>query len=136
MRVQDILRTKGAKLSAILPDASIREAAPSSLSLSALEHDPEKWTPVFGRRSCSNKNLKRDDDSKKSHPALMKLERNGSVGNRRCHFRLIVNAARHPAQRRSSRPRTGIISKSRLNQSMATTRKPQFETLEHINKIN
>jgi hypothetical protein len=29
MRVQDILRTKGAKLSAILPDASIREAAPS-----------------------------------------------------------------------------------------------------------
>src|ERR1700730_10952852 len=33
MRVQDILRTKGAKLSAILPDASIREAAPSSLQL-------------------------------------------------------------------------------------------------------
>jgi Protein of unknown function, DUF417 len=31
MCVQDILRTKGAKLSAISPDASIREAAPSSL---------------------------------------------------------------------------------------------------------
>jgi hypothetical protein len=84
MRVQDILRTKGAKLSAILPDASIREAAPSSLQLKRpREHDPEKWTPVFGRRSCSNKKLKRDDDSKKSHPALMKLEQNGSVGNRR-----------------------------------------------------
>jgi hypothetical protein len=44
----------------------------------ALEHDPEKWEPVFprdkreafARRSCSNKKIERDDDSKKSHPAL------------------------------------------------------------------
>src|SRR6516165_7930436 len=35
-----------------------------------LEHDPEKWEPVFGKRSCSNRKLERDDDSKKSHPAL------------------------------------------------------------------
>src|SRR6202158_4835896 len=35
-----------------------------------LEHDPEKWTPVFRERSCSNKQIERDDDSKKSHPAL------------------------------------------------------------------
>src|SRR6266849_5991972 len=43
-----------------------------------LEHDPEKWLPVFprdkreafARRSCSNKKIERDDDSKKSHPAL------------------------------------------------------------------
>src|ERR1700738_2538877 len=35
-----------------------------------LEHDPEKWEPVFGKRSCSNNNLERDDDSKKSHPVL------------------------------------------------------------------
>jgi hypothetical protein len=43
----------------------------------ALEHDPEKWVPVFprdkreafARRSCSNKKIERDDDSKKSHPA-------------------------------------------------------------------
>jgi hypothetical protein len=51
-----------------------------------LEHDPEKhalgprpdgWVPVFprdkreafARRSCSNKKIERDDDSKKSHPA-------------------------------------------------------------------
>src|SRR3981189_2407056 len=51
-----------------------------------LEHDPEKhalgprpdgWEPVFrkdkreafARRSCSNKKIERDDDSKKSHPA-------------------------------------------------------------------
>jgi hypothetical protein len=35
-----------------------------------LEHDPEKWTPVFprdkreafARRSCSNKKIERDDD--------------------------------------------------------------------------
>jgi hypothetical protein len=36
-----------------------------------LEHDPEKWIPVFGKRSCSKKKLERDDDSKKSHHALM-----------------------------------------------------------------
>src|SRR6266850_4009862 len=52
-----------------------------------LKHDPEKhalgprpdgWVPVFprdkreafARRSCSNKRIERDDDSKKSHPAL------------------------------------------------------------------
>src|SRR5262245_57317561 len=34
------------------------------------EHDPEKWAPVFGKRSCSSNELERDDDSKKSHPAL------------------------------------------------------------------
>src|SRR5882672_7629196 len=56
-----------------------------------LEHDPEKhtlgprpdgWVPVFPRdkheafprRSCSNKKIERDDDSKKSHPALAQLE--------------------------------------------------------------
>src|SRR3981189_2930115 len=46
--------------------------------LFSLEHDPEKWVPVFprdkreafARRSCSNKKIERDDDSKKSHPAL------------------------------------------------------------------
>jgi hypothetical protein len=46
--------------------------------ISVLEHDPEKWAPVFprdkreafARRSCSNKKIERDDDSKKSHPAL------------------------------------------------------------------
>jgi hypothetical protein len=32
--------------------------------------NPEKWKPLFGKRSCSNKKLERDDDSKKSHPAL------------------------------------------------------------------
>src|SRR6516164_4809765 len=28
-----------------------------------LEHDSGKWIPVFGKRSCSNKRLKRNDDS-------------------------------------------------------------------------
>src|SRR6266850_928372 len=43
-----------------------------------LEHDPEKWAPVFprdkreafARRSCSNKKIERDDESKRSHHAL------------------------------------------------------------------
>jgi len=41
------------------------------------EHDPEpkvserkKWEPVFGKRSCSNKELDQDDDSTKRHPDL------------------------------------------------------------------
>jgi hypothetical protein len=35
-----------------------------------LEHDPEKWVPVFRKRSCSNKKIERDDESKGSHHAL------------------------------------------------------------------
>src|SRR2546423_142284 len=30
---------------------------------------------AFARRSCSNKNIERDDDSKKSHPALARVLR-------------------------------------------------------------
>jgi xanthine dehydrogenase accessory factor len=41
-----------------------------ALPVDELEHDAEKWVPVFGKTSCSNNYLKRDDDSKKSHPAL------------------------------------------------------------------
>src|SRR5262249_9892948 len=43
----------------------------SQAPMTTLEHDPEKWKPVFGKRSCSNNKLERDDDSKKSHPALI-----------------------------------------------------------------
>src|SRR3974390_35302 len=39
------------------------------------EHDPEKWVPVFGKRSCSNKEVEQDDDSKKNHPALLARRR-------------------------------------------------------------
>ena len=50
------------------------------MTICILEHDPEKWVPVFprdkreafARRSCSNKKIERDDDSKKSHPAPVK----------------------------------------------------------------
>src|ERR1700722_4490968 len=35
-----------------------------------LGHDPEKWVPVFRKRSCSNKKIERDGDSTKSHLAL------------------------------------------------------------------
>src|SRR5204863_15514 len=36
----------------------------------ALENDPEKWTPVFGKDHAQPNRLERDDDSKKSHHAL------------------------------------------------------------------
>ena len=47
-------------------EAVLAVAAVAGLAV-ALEHDTEKWIPVFGKRSCSNKELERDDDSKKSH---------------------------------------------------------------------
>jgi hypothetical protein len=42
----------------------------SWLHLALLEHDPEKWIPVFGKRSPFNKNLERDVDSTQNHRAL------------------------------------------------------------------
>jgi hypothetical protein len=35
-----------------------------------LEHDPEKWVPVFRKDHAQIKEIERDDDSKKRHPAL------------------------------------------------------------------
>src|SRR5262249_12059839 len=35
-----------------------------------LEHDPEKWEPVFGKDHAPSINLERDVDSKKRHLAL------------------------------------------------------------------
>ena len=35
-----------------------------------LEHDPEKWIPVFRKDHAHVKEIERDDDSKKSHRAL------------------------------------------------------------------
>src|SRR6266849_4027362 len=57
-----------------------------------LEHDPEKWLPVFprdkreafARRSCSNKKIERDDDSKKSHRALAECAVVLSQAARKC----------------------------------------------------
>src|SRR5258707_10414152 len=49
---------------------SFTVANEGGLSRFGVEHDPEKWVPVFPKRSCSNKKIERDDDSKKSHPAL------------------------------------------------------------------
>ena len=38
--------------------------------VTALAHVPQKWVPVLRERTCANKELEQDDDSKKSHPAL------------------------------------------------------------------
>jgi hypothetical protein len=38
-----------------------------------LEHDPEKWTPVFRKDHAQIKEIERDDDSKKRHHALALL---------------------------------------------------------------
>src|SRR5262245_17389695 len=51
--------------------------------MALLEHDPEKWIPVFGKAcprarpggSCSNNKVERDDDSKKSHLAPVRLRK-------------------------------------------------------------
>jgi DNA-binding beta-propeller fold protein YncE len=43
---------------------------PPELHAFDLAHDPEKWRPVFGKDHAQIKESERDDDSKKSHPAL------------------------------------------------------------------
>src|SRR5204863_7095208 len=59
-------------LRAVHGNLVIRERGrdPHQWRSACVEHDPEKWIPGFRKRSCSNNNLERDDDSKKSHHAL------------------------------------------------------------------
>jgi hypothetical protein len=45
---------------------------PDRAGTGRLEHDPEKWTPVFRKDHAQIKEIERDDDSKKSHRALEK----------------------------------------------------------------
>ena len=47
----------------------IARGAPPFRWTVTLEHDPKKWTPVFGKRSWSNNERERDDDSEKRHLA-------------------------------------------------------------------
>src|ERR1700716_2665180 len=42
----------------------------AAVSFAYLEHDPEKWAPVFGKDHAPNKNRERDDRSHESRPAL------------------------------------------------------------------
>src|SRR5262249_4556151 len=42
----------------------------SGVMQALLEHVPQKWVPVLRKRTCSNKEIEQDDDSKKSHSAL------------------------------------------------------------------
>src|SRR5882672_10040085 len=48
----------------------IRKSMPSDLIRGWAPVFPRDKREAFARRSCSNKKIERDDDSKKSHPAL------------------------------------------------------------------
>ncbi|HML13047.1 MAG TPA: beta-(1-6) glucans synthase [Xanthobacteraceae bacterium] len=54
----------------VLGAAALGGGIPIPAFSQVLEHDLQKWIPVFGKRSCSKRKLERDDDSKKSHHAL------------------------------------------------------------------
>jgi hypothetical protein len=69
------------------------------------EHDPEKWVPVFGKRSCSSKKIERDDDSKKSHP----VPEPRALGPRRPSPRR-SGAQSTPHARRSQRARSVVLT--------------------------
>src|SRR6266849_9472918 len=63
-----------------------------------LEHDPEKWVPIFRKDHAQTKKIERDDDSRKSHPALVKdPDDHGQyrylADNQRCHFDRVVRAS-------------------------------------------
>src|SRR6266436_10045248 len=51
----------------------IRKSMPSDLIRGWVPVFPRDKREAFARRSCSNKKMERDDDSKKSHPALAKI---------------------------------------------------------------
>src|SRR6202165_5405715 len=48
----------------------IRKSMPSGLTRGWVPVFPRNKREAFARRSCSNRKIERDDDSKKSHPAL------------------------------------------------------------------
>ena len=48
----------------------IRKSMPSGLTRGWVPVFPRDKREAFARRSCSNKKIERDDDSKKSRPAL------------------------------------------------------------------
>jgi hypothetical protein len=52
------------------------------LEAELLEHDPEKWTPVFRKDHAQIKEIERDDDSKKSHRALADVQQRLAVLSR------------------------------------------------------
>src|SRR6202790_176411 len=53
----------------------IRKSMPSGLTRGWVPVFPRDKREAFARRSCSNKKIERDDDSKKSHPALSARQR-------------------------------------------------------------
>jgi hypothetical protein len=46
-----------------------------TLVLAVLEHDPEKWVPVFGQRSCSYKMMSEETDSTQLNQSLARIVR-------------------------------------------------------------
>ena len=66
-------------------------------ALMTLKHVPQKWEPVLRKRTCANKELEQDDDSKKSHPALGDEEPP----------RHVDTGARRAKKRAGARPRRG-----------------------------
>src|SRR6516162_11152346 len=52
-------------------------AAAGKLVQRRLEHVPQKWEPVLRKRTWSNKEVERDDDSKNRHPALPGMRASG-----------------------------------------------------------
>src|SRR3981189_2727343 len=61
----------------------IRKSMPSDLIRGWAPVFPRDKREAFARRSCSNKKIERDDDSKKSHPALVKRPTIGTDRYRR-----------------------------------------------------
>jgi hypothetical protein len=98
-----------------------------------LAQDPEKGEPVFGRRSCASKNLERDDDSKKSHPALAHFSEKAARSWRRARCRRSVTRLRNFNADSMSEIRLGRPSRAidtwRLLLSISPVRKFQESSM-------
>src|SRR6516164_75601 len=74
-----------------------------------LEHDPEKWVPIFGKRSCSNMKLEQDDDSTTNHPALVHEGRNDGAE----HVRDVSHAVAVVEKQQAAEAAVGIPHQAR-----------------------
>jgi hypothetical protein len=67
---QAVYRTRSAALFCSANGELTGHSMPRLRAGRVLEHDPEKWVPVFRKDHAQIKEIERDGDSKKSHHAL------------------------------------------------------------------
>jgi len=64
----------------VLGAAALGGGIPNPAFSQVLEHDLQKWIPVFGKRSCSKRKLERDDEHCQQRACVARLPANRPDG--------------------------------------------------------